>query len=62
MDIRKGKYSYSELFKLVELYDFNFKEASVNTTLPKESDEGQIEELLISLYEEYYNETSKINR
>ncbi|WP_297430292.1 nucleotidyltransferase domain-containing protein [Clostridium sp.] len=55
MDIRKGKYSYDELFKLVEFYDFSFKEASVNTTLPKVPDEGQVEELLISLYEEYYN-------
>lgn len=55
IDIRKGKYSYDELFKLVELYDFGFKEAAVNTTLPKEPDEGQVEELLISLYEEYYN-------
>lgn len=55
MDIRKGKYSYDELFKLVEIYDFNFKEASVNTTLPKEPDEVKVEELLISLYEEYYN-------
>jgi predicted nucleotidyltransferase len=54
MDIRKGKYSYDELFKLVELYDFNFKEASVNTTLPKEPDERLVEELLISLYEAYY--------
>ncbi|GEA32957.1 nucleotidyltransferase domain-containing protein [Clostridium diolis] len=60
MDIRKGKYSYDELFKLVELYDFNFKEASVNTTLPKEPDERQVEELLISLYERYYNGTRKI--
>lgn len=60
MDIRKGKYSYDELFKLVELYDFNFREASVNTTLPKEPDKGQVEELLISLYEEYYNGTSEI--
>lgn len=55
MDIRKGKYSYEELFKLVEIYDFNFKEASVNTTLPKEPDERHVEELLISIYEEYYN-------
>lgn len=58
MDIRKGKYSYEELFKLVELYEFNFREASVNTTLPNEPDEGQVKELLISLYEEYYYEIS----
>ncbi|WP_160690948.1 nucleotidyltransferase domain-containing protein [Clostridium sp. C2-6-12] len=55
MDIRKGKYSYDEVFKMVELYEFNFKEASVNTALPNKPDEGQVEELLISLYEEYYN-------
>ncbi|WP_459478129.1 nucleotidyltransferase domain-containing protein [Clostridium saccharoperbutylacetonicum] len=55
MDIRKGKYSYDELFKLVELYEFDFKEASVKTTLPNEPNEGQVEDFLISLYEEYYN-------
>ena len=55
MDIRKGKYSYEELFKMVELYDFNFKEASMSTTLPKEPNEERVEELLISLYEDYYN-------
>lgn len=54
MDIRKGKYSYDEIYKLVELYELNFNEASVNTTLPNKPDEGQVEELLISLYEEYY--------
>ena len=56
MDIRKGKYSYDELFKFVELYDFNFKEASIKTTLPKEPNEGEVEKLLISLYEKYYND------
>lgn len=55
MDIRKGKYSYDELFKMVEVYDFKFKEASISTTLPKEPKEEQVEELLISLYEDYYN-------
>lgn len=39
MDIRKGKYSYDELFKLVELYDFNFKEVLVKIILFKEFDE-----------------------
>ena len=55
MDIRTGKYSYDELFKMVELYDFNFKEASIKTALPKEPNEELVEELLISLYEDYYN-------
>lgn len=55
MDIRNGRFSYDELFKLVELYEFNFREASVKTTLPKEPNEEQVERLLISLYENYLN-------
>jgi len=55
MDIRKGKYSYDELFKLVEIYDIKFKESSLSTTLPDEPNSKQVEELLISLYEDYYN-------
>ena len=55
MDIRTGKYSYDELFKMVEMYDFKFKEATISTTLPKEPNEERVGELLISLYEEYYN-------
>ena len=59
MDIRKGKYSYDELFKMVELYEFKFKQASLSTTLPEEPDKKQVEELLISLYEDYYNNSKK---
>lgn len=60
MDIRKGKYSYDELFKMVKLYEFKFKESSLSTTLPEEPDKKQVEELLISLYEDYYNNSKKI--
>jgi len=60
MDIRKGKYSYDELFELVELYDFKFKEASLNTTLPEEPNKEAVEKLLISLYEEYYSKARNI--
>jgi len=60
MDIRKGKYSYDELFKMVKLYEFKFKESSLSTTLPEEPDKKQVEELLISLYEDYYNSSKKI--
>jgi len=59
MDIRKGKYSYDELFKMVELYEFKFKQASLSTTLPEEPDKKKVEELLISLYEDYYNNSKK---
>ncbi|MDR3596245.1 hypothetical protein [Clostridium sp.] len=55
MDIRKGKYSYDELFKMVELYEYNFREASVKTKLPDEPQEEEAEKLLISFYDNYYN-------
>ena len=55
MDIRKGNYSYDEIFKMVEAYEINFREACERTTLPKEPNEKAAEELLISLYEAYYN-------
>lgn len=54
MDIRTGKYSYNELFKLVELYETKFREASLNTTLPEQPDEKSAQKLLISMYEDYY--------
>ena len=55
MDIRKGNYSYEEIFKMVESYEVKFREACDRTTLPKEPNEKAAEELLISLYEDYYN-------
>ena len=55
MDIRNGNYSYEEIFKLVESYEVKFREASMSTTLSKEPDEKVVEDLLISLYEDYYN-------
>jgi hypothetical protein len=57
MDIRNGNYSYEEIFKLVEAYEVKFKEASTSTTLPQEPNEKVVEELLISLYEDYYDGT-----
>ena len=55
MDIRKGNYSYEEIFKMVESYEVIFREACERTTLPKEPNEKAAEELLISLYEDYNN-------
>lgn len=54
MDIRNGKYSYDELFNMVESYEIKFREAALNTTLPEHPDEERVQKLLISLYEEYY--------
>jgi len=55
MDIRQGKYSYEELFKMVEHYEFNFREASMKTRLPKEPKKEEAEKLLISIYEDYFS-------
>jgi hypothetical protein len=55
MNIREGNYNYEELFKMVELYEANFRKASLSTTLPEEPNQQLVEELLISLYEDYYN-------
>ena len=59
MDIRKGNYSYDEIFKMVESYEVDFREACASTTLAKDHDEKGAEELLISLYEDYYNNKYK---
>lgn len=60
MGIRKGNYNYHELFKLVESYETNFREASLNTTLPEEPNQELVEELLITLYEDYYSNRGNI--
>lgn len=56
IDIRNGRYSYDELFKLVEIYESKFKEASFNTMLPEEPNQKKVEKLLISIYEDYYRQ------
>jgi predicted nucleotidyltransferase len=54
MDIRQGNYSYEELFKMVEVYEMKFREAAEASTLREEPDEIKTEQLLISMYEDYY--------
>jgi len=34
LDIRKGKYSYNELFEMVDEYERRFRLAAENTSLP----------------------------
>jgi uncharacterized protein len=54
MDIRQGKYTYEQLYELVEECEVKFKEAASGTTLPDQPDEERAEKLLINLYEDYY--------
>ncbi len=51
LDIRKGKYSYSEIFEMVDEYERLFKAAADNTSLPEEPDYRRVEELMMGIYE-----------
>ncbi|MFZ5987389.1 MAG: DNA polymerase beta superfamily protein [Bacillota bacterium] len=50
LDIRSGKYSYNEIFEMVDEYEKRFKSAAVNTSLPEEPDYKRVEELMIEIY------------
>lgn len=50
LDIRNGKYSYNEVFEMVDEYERHFKSAAANTSLPEEPDYKQVEELMIEIY------------
>lgn len=63
MDIRNGKYvtlkedgtkDYSYIFELVDKLEKEFNYACENSPLPKKPDYNKVEELLMSIYEEYY--------
>lgn len=50
LDIRSGKYSYTEIFEMVDDYENEFKLAAANTALPDRPDYKRIEELMINIY------------
>lgn len=50
LDIRKGKYSYNDVFQMVDEYERRFKSAAENTSLPDEPDYKRVEELMIEIY------------
>ena len=50
LDIRKGKYSYSDVFQMVDAYERRFKSAAENTSLPDKPDYKRVEELMIEIY------------
>ncbi|MFA5557884.1 MAG: nucleotidyltransferase domain-containing protein [Methanofastidiosum sp.] len=51
LDIRDGKYSYDQIFEMVDEYEEKFKYAIANTVLPAKPDFKKIEELVISILE-----------
>jgi predicted nucleotidyltransferase len=50
LDIRKGKYSYNDVFQMVDEYERRFKSAAENTSLPDEPHYKRVEELMIEIY------------
>jgi len=50
LDIRKGKYSYDEIFKMVDEHELKFKSAAKNTLLPDKPDYKRVEELMMEIY------------
>lgn len=55
LDIKHGKYTYEEIFEMVNKYEKEFKYASNNTSLPVKPNYKKVEELLMSIYSEVLN-------
>lgn len=52
LDIKHGKYTYEEIFEMVNKYEKEFKYASDNTSLTIKPNYKKVEELLMSIYSE----------
>lgn len=50
LDIRNGKYSYNQVFEMVDEYEKHFKSAANNSSLPEEPKYKCVEELMIEIY------------
>jgi hypothetical protein len=51
LDIRNGKYSYSQVFEMVDEYEKRFRSAANSTSLPEQPDYKKVEELMMEIYE-----------
>jgi len=51
LKIRKGEYSYQDIFAMVDEYEKGFKNAAENSDLPERPDYKKIEELMIEIYQ-----------
>lgn len=60
LDIREGKYSYEEIFEMVDKYEEEFSKAADNTELPANPNYKEIEKLLIDIYKDAFAEKEKI--
>lgn len=62
LDIRNSKYSYKEIFEMVDEYEKQFKIASKNTALPEEPDYHSVEELMMTIYDNFLLDKSRSQR
>jgi len=51
LDIRDGKYTYDQIFEMVDDFEEKFRYATVNTVLPAKPNFNKIEELVITILE-----------
>lgn len=49
MDIRNGKYSYEDIFSMVDEFEKKFKYAADNTTLPEKPNYNKVEEMIMEI-------------
>ncbi|MDF2985421.1 MAG: putative nucleotidyltransferase [Eubacterium sp.] len=55
LDIRNSKYSYKEIFEMVDEYENQFKKAAQKTALPEAPELKRIEALMLEIYERRFN-------
>lgn len=60
LDIRNGRYSYDEIFEMVDEYDKKFKYAGENSILPVKPDYDKIDQLVIRINQGVINNTFEI--
>jgi len=56
LDIRNGKYSYEEIFEIVNTYDKKFKYAKENCAIPENPDYNKINQLVMEINRGVLNE------
>lgn len=68
LDIRNGKYTYDEIFKIVDIYENKFQEAYEKTRLPDKPDYDSINKVIMEINnkvlskdEDRYSRKSKIH-
>lgn len=54
LNIRNGKYTFQEIFEMVNNHEKEFKYASKETTLKDQPERAQVEELMYEIYKEFY--------